>query len=131
MVYRILVASYTNEIFTLAFDPDARSLTLTSTTTVGFHPSWITPHPTDKNIVFTALEQADGQIVVLKVDEQGRVSVAGEGTTSGHSPCSLVATDEELLIANVCFYYFLGIRAYRECLRGHRSTCLGLSPPYL
>ena len=64
MVHRILVASYTNEIYTLAFDPQAPSLTLTSTITVGHHPSWITPHPTDKSIVFTALEQSEGKIVV-------------------------------------------------------------------
>ncbi|KAI1790335.1 putative isomerase YbhE [Ganoderma leucocontextum] len=100
MVHRILVASYTNEIYTLAFDPQAPSLTLTSTITVGHHPSWITPHPTDKNIVFTALEQSEGKIIVLKVDEEGRVAVVGEGPSGGADPCSLVALDGQLLLGN-------------------------------
>ena len=101
MVHRILVASYTNEIYTLAFDPQAPSLTLTSTITVGHHPSWITPHPTDKSIVFTALEQSEGKIVVLKVDAEGRATIAGEGPSGGADPCSLVALDDELLLGNV------------------------------
>ena len=107
MVYRILVASYANEVYTLAFDPEAPSLTLTSTTTVGFHPSWITPHPTDKSIVFTALEQDEGKIVVLKVDEEGRVTVVGEGPSGGKDPCNLVALSEDLLIANVRIVFVL------------------------
>ncbi|KAI0701014.1 putative isomerase YbhE [Cerioporus squamosus] len=100
MVYRILVASYTNEIYTLAFDPEAPSLTLTSTVTLGHHPSWITPHPTDKTVVFTALEQSEGKIVVLKLDDEGRATVIGEGPSGGADPCSLLALDGQLLLAN-------------------------------
>ena len=106
MVHRILVASYTNEIYTLAFDPEAPSLTLTSTLTVGFHPSWITPHPTDKTIVFTALEQDDGKLVALKCDEEGRLAVISEGPSGGKDPCSLVALGDELLVANVRTQWF-------------------------
>ncbi|RPD57854.1 putative isomerase YbhE [Lentinus tigrinus ALCF2SS1-7] len=100
MVYRILVASYTNEIYTLAFDPEAPSLILTSTITLGYHPSWITPHPTDKTIVFTALEQSEGKIFVLKLDDEGRATVVGEGPSGGADPCSLLALDDQLLVAN-------------------------------
>ncbi|KAM5537915.1 hypothetical protein V8D89_008391 [Ganoderma adspersum] len=100
MVHRILVASYTNEIYTLAFDPQASSLTLTSTITVGHHPSWITPHPTNKRIAFTALEQSEGKIVVLSVDEEGRLAVVGEGPSGGADPCTLIALNNHLLLGN-------------------------------
>ena len=105
MTFRILVASYTNEIYTLAFDPQAPSLTLTSTITVGHHPSWITPHPTNKCIAFTALEQGEGKIIVLSVDEEGRLAVVGEGSSGGADPCTLVALDDHLLLGNVSFHY--------------------------
>lgn len=101
MVHRILVASYTNEIYTLAFDPSVPSLTLTSALTVGHHPSWITPHSTDKKIVFTALEQSEGKIIVLKLDDEGRAAVVGEGPSGGADPCSLLALDGQLLLGNV------------------------------
>ena len=101
MVYRILVGSYTNEVSTLAFDPEARTLTVTSSISVGHHPSWITPHPTDKSIVFTALEQFEGKIVVLKLDEEGRATIVGEGPSGGRDPCALVAVDDQLLLGNV------------------------------
>ena len=101
MVYRILVASYSNDVSTLTFDPDTRSLTLSSSISVGFHPSWITPHPTDKSIVFTALEQAEGKIIVLKLDDDGRATLVGDGPSRGADPCTSVAIDDQLLLANV------------------------------
>ncbi|KAI0645063.1 putative isomerase YbhE [Trametes meyenii] len=100
MVYHILVASYTNEIYTLAFEPEAPSLTLISTLTVGHHPSWITPHPTDKSIVFAGVEQADGKIVVLKYDDAGYGSVVAEISSGGADPCSVLALGNELLVGN-------------------------------
>ncbi|KAH9935149.1 putative isomerase YbhE [Epithele typhae] len=104
MVYHILVASYANEVSTLAFDPDAPtpSLSLTSTISVGHHPSWITPHPTDKSIVFTALEQDDGRLIVFKVGDEGRLTHVCERSTGGKDPCSLVTLSEpdEILVAN-------------------------------
>ncbi len=103
MVYRILVASYTNEIYTLVFDPDATSLELVSTITVGHHPSWLTPHPKDKSIVYTGLEQSDGKIVALKYDEEGRGTVIGEIPSEGADPCALLALEDELIIGNVRF----------------------------
>lgn len=101
MVYRILVGSYTTEIYTLAFDPEVPSLTLTSTITLGYHPSWITPHPTDKTIVFTALEQSEGKIFVLKLDDEGRATAVGEGPSGGADPCTLLALEGQLLLGNV------------------------------
>lgn len=101
MVYRILVASHTDEIFTLVFDPDAASLRLVSAVTVGHHPSWITPHPKDRSIVYTGLEQSDGKIIALKYDEEGRGTVIGQITSEGADPCALLALENELIVGNV------------------------------
>jgi hypothetical protein len=102
MVFHIYVGSYTNEISTLVFDPETPSLALVSSLTVGFHPSWLAPHPTDPSIVFAGLEQTDGQIVAVKFDKHGHGAVLGHVPSGGGSPCTLLATDSELLIGNVC-----------------------------
>ena len=101
MVFYIYVGSYTNEIYTLAFDPDTPSLALVSTLTVGFHPSWLTVHPRDPSIVFAGIEQAEGLIVAVKFDKHGQGTVLGSVSSGGSSPCTLLATDSELLIGNV------------------------------
>lgn len=95
------MGSYTNEVSTLAFDPEARKLTVSSTLSVGHHPSWITPHPTDKTIVFTALEQYEGKIIVLRLDDEGGATLVGEGPSGGRDPCALVAVEDQLLLGNV------------------------------
>ena len=102
MVYRIYVGSYSNEISTLSFDPDSRSLIVDSSITVGFHPSWITPHPKDKSLIFGGLEQSDGQIVVVKFDQKGHGTIVGSTSSGGKDPCTLLAHGSELLIGNVC-----------------------------
>ncbi|KAH9851144.1 putative isomerase YbhE [Lenzites betulinus] len=109
MVYRILVASYTNEIYTLVFDPEAPSLELVSTVTVGHHPSWLTPHPKDRSIVFTGIEQSDGKIVALKFDAEGRGAVIGEVPSGGADPCALVALETELIIGNYSSGRFVAV----------------------
>lgn len=102
MSYRILVGSYTNKIYTLTFDPTSSSLTLVSTLTVGHHPSWITPHPTDGSLVFAGLEQPDGKVVVVKYKADGQGTLIGEVPSGGADPCTLLAVGTELLIGNVC-----------------------------
>ncbi|KAH0829018.1 Lactonase, 7-bladed beta-propeller-domain-containing protein [Lanmaoa asiatica] len=56
-----------DSIYTLEFDPaplaGTPTLKLTSQVKVGHHPSWIEAHPSDRSLIFTGLEQADGQIV--------------------------------------------------------------------
>ncbi len=101
MSFRILVASYSNSIYTLEFDPVARSLARIASIEVGHHPSWITFHPKDRSLVFTGLEQADGKIIALKFNAQGEGRVVAEAPSGGADPCSLHATDDDLLIANV------------------------------
>ncbi|TFK45121.1 Lactonase, 7-bladed beta-propeller-domain-containing protein [Crucibulum laeve] len=118
MTHRILVSSYTNDITTLSFDTSAPSLTVTSITTVGYHPSWITFHPGDRSLVCAGLEQSDGKVILLKYDEVGKGTIVAEAPSGGRDPCSLLATKEELLIAN----YSSGIVA---------SLPLSSKPPYL
>ncbi|KAF8058602.1 Lactonase, 7-bladed beta-propeller-domain-containing protein [Lyophyllum atratum] len=100
MVHLILTASYTNEVYTLAFDPETSSISIASSLTIGHHPSWITFYPGNESLVFTGLEQADGKAVALKFDDEGKGEVVAEAPSGGADPCSLVATKNELLIAN-------------------------------
>ncbi|EMD32989.1 hypothetical protein CERSUDRAFT_118417 [Gelatoporia subvermispora B] len=100
MVYHILVGSYSNEIYTLAFDPDISSLTLASSVTVGYHPSWIERHPGDPSVILAGIEQADGEIVAVKFDRDWRGKVAGRKTSGGSDPCTILPLGDELVIGN-------------------------------
>lgn len=105
MQYKILVASYSDEITALAFNPTSGSLTITSTITVGHHPSWITSHPEDPSLVFACLEQPDGEVVVLKYDsESGKGGIVAQASCGGKYPCFLTVLGDELLVANVRLY---------------------------
>lgn len=101
MAFRILVASYTNAVYTLTFDPASSTLLCTSTTLVGYHPSWITFHPKDRTLVFACLEQEEGKVIAIKYDPEGKGSVVSDAPSGGDYPCSLLALNEELFIANV------------------------------
>lgn len=101
MVYHILVASYSNDIVTLTFDPSSPSLEVTSKLTVGHHPSWIASSPEYPGLVWTGLEQADGKILTLEKDGDGRLSKVAEVSSAGSDPCHLVVHKDELVIANV------------------------------
>ncbi|RDB20797.1 6-phosphogluconolactonase [Hypsizygus marmoreus] len=100
MTHLILTSSYTNDISTLAFDPANGTLELVSATTVGHHPSWITFYPGDHSLAFTGLEQTEGKVVALKYDEDERGTVVAEVPSGGADPCSLLATMDELFVAN-------------------------------
>ncbi|KAF7294515.1 putative isomerase YbhE [Mycena kentingensis (nom. inval.)] len=101
MLNRILVASYTNSIYTLHFNPDTLSLTQIAAVDVGHQPSWIATHPSDTTLVFAALEQSDGQVVAVKyASDYTTASVLATAPTNGQDPCCLLATRDELLIAN-------------------------------
>lgn len=107
-IYKILVGSYTDSIYTLEFDPTPSSGTSTfrylSQVHVGDNPSWIEVHPSDRSLIFASLEQApDGQIAVIKYDKDGNGHRIEEATCSsgGADPCTLTVNEDELLIANV------------------------------
>ncbi|KAI0268656.1 3-carboxy-cis,cis-mucoante lactonizing enzyme [Gloeopeniophorella convolvens] len=99
-VYRILVASYTDHVTTLLFDPAGPTLKVASELRVGHHPSWLTVHPDDPYLVFTGLEQAEGVAVAIKYDEEGRGTVVGEIPSGGADPASLLAVKDTLLVGN-------------------------------
>jgi len=100
MSYRILVASHSDFIYTLSFNPTSKSLHLEHKTHTGHHPSWITSSPHDKSLVFAGLEHPEGKIVVLKF-ENGKGTLQKTISSGGRDPCSLLATEKELFVANV------------------------------
>ena len=92
------------EAVEVVFDPDAApapTLEVVSTRTVGFHPSWLTAHPNDPTLVFTGLEQGEGRVVAIRFDADGHGTVVGTAPSGGVDPCSLLATEKELLVGNV------------------------------
>lgn len=94
------------------FDPSTSpaTLTLESSVEVGHHPSWITPHPIDKSVFFTATETTTGVVKVLKYDlENGRGRIVAEASSGGADPCHLAVSGHDLFVANVstwpmCWY---------------------------
>jgi len=105
MAYNILVASYTDEIYSLSFNATAASLTAVTSVVVGHQPSWITTYPGDPSLVFVALEQSQGKIILVRFDNDGKGKVVGEVPSGGADPCSLLTTKDELFVANVCIIY--------------------------
>jgi hypothetical protein len=104
----ILVASYTDSIYTLSFDPTpltgSPTLKLLARTPVGHHPSWIGSHPSNKSLIYTGLEQADGEVVAIKYGMGGTVEggeVVARAKSGGADPCTLLVTEDELIIGNV------------------------------
>lgn len=121
MMYKILAATYTDRVETLLFDSEAGSLSITSSLTVGHHPSWITPHPENPAIWFTGLEQEDGRVVAIEYDKEGKGKVIGELPSEGAEPCTLVAYKGDLIIGNVSFFPPLrlrrpGIHRFGRCI---------------
>lgn len=107
MSYRILVSSNSDFVYTLCFSPTTGSLDLEHKTCTGHCPSWITPYPGDKSLIFTGLEQQEGKIVVLRLDNDGIGVVKKILSSGGSDPCSLFATESELFVANVCILRML------------------------
>jgi 6-phosphogluconolactonase (cycloisomerase 2 family) len=107
MDYRLLVASYGDEIITLNFNPESRTLSTIASLPVGSRPSWITPHTSDPSIYFASLELEEGEIVVLKYNESGIGQVIGKIPSLGVDPCHSLMTEGDLLIANVSFGFGL------------------------
>ena len=136
MAHCILVSSNTQVIYTLKFDPSVPSLELEHESHVGYHPSWITSYPGDKSLIFTGLEHQEGQVVAVTFDDSGKGTVAKQITSGGSDPCSLVATKDELHVANVRLS-----NPYISCVRlqnasqysggGVALVPISNTPPYL
>ena len=105
--YRILVASYTDRITSLLFDPTGPSLKVTSEVKVGARPSWLTVHPSDPSLIFTGLENLEGVVVALKYDNDGNGTIVGQIPSGGADPASLLATTDTLFVGNVRARRFL------------------------
>ncbi|KAF5388514.1 hypothetical protein D9757_004699 [Collybiopsis confluens] len=102
MSFIILAGSYSNDVYTLYFDSKNKTLSVKRSLNVGFHPSWITPHPKDKSTVFAGLEQEDGRIIVIKYTTSDWTgSVVADSSSGGRDPCFITVVKDELLIANV------------------------------
>lgn len=99
--YHILVASNTDRITSLFFDPYGPTLNVTSEIVVGSHPMSIMGHPSNPSLAFTGLEQEDGAVVALTIDETGNGTIVGEIPSGGAIPGSLLATMEALFVGNV------------------------------
>ncbi|EIW80179.1 3-carboxy-cis,cis-mucoante lactonizing enzyme [Coniophora puteana RWD-64-598 SS2] len=97
--YTILVGSYAESLYVLEFDPSAKTLKLNQSLKVGYHPSWITVHPTDKSLIYTALEQKDGEVIVLKYAE-GTLTELQRAPSGGRDPCTVLASEGELIVGN-------------------------------
>jgi 6-phosphogluconolactonase (cycloisomerase 2 family) len=102
MAYNIAVGSYTNDIVTLSFNSENASLKATSSFSVGHHPSWLAANPSHPSLVWTGLEQADGKVLTLRFDSNGKGEVVSETSSGGKDPCHLFALKDELIIGNVC-----------------------------
>ena len=101
-MHRILVGSYTDYVYTLDFDPLSKSLNLVAKTKLATNPSWITPHPNDPTLIFAGLEQNEGKVIAVKFDDKsGEGRIVGEASSGGAGPCSVLATEDEVIIANV------------------------------
>ncbi|KAG1901037.1 Lactonase, 7-bladed beta-propeller-domain-containing protein, partial [Suillus fuscotomentosus] len=73
-------------------------------TIVGHHLSWITSHPSDKFLIYTGLEQADGEVAAIKYGWSGTVEegeVVARAKSGGADPCSLLVAEDEFIIRNV------------------------------
>lgn len=101
MAYHIAVGSYSDQVHFLKFDPEISSLTVLPSITVGYHPSWLTPHHSDPSIIYAGIEQSDGRVVTLKLEQDGRVAILADISSGGDSPCTLLTSQDELLIGNV------------------------------
>lgn len=129
--FPILVASYTNDIVTLEFDSDSATLKPVSSVTVGYHPSWVEGHPTDKSLVFTGLEQTDGKLVALRYDASGKGTVISKVSSIGADPCSVHVDKDVVFAANVCSYILYDeILMMNQVGVMNQSIRLGLSPSH-
>lgn len=133
----IVAASYTNSLTLLAFSPPA-VFEAVCEIEIGFHPSWVTQHPLNPSLIFAGLEQEDGEVVAVLFDTQsGKGKVVGRAKSGGGSPCTLLSTEDELIVGNVrsaytpCLPECLAENAHANSLY---STCQlqfhpSLSPP--
>src|SRR5271154_5568932 len=100
-MYKIIVGSYTDEILTLAFDPEAGKLEVVSTVKSGQSPSWIALHPTDRSLLFAVNELTEGKLQLFRVLQDGSLRFLEERPSGGADPASLLVFESTVIVANV------------------------------
>lgn len=105
-MHKILVSSYSGEIKTLDFDPEAGTLTISGTTKTGPAASWMGLHPSDPSLLFLTNEVTDGRVQVYKVSSESsdgtlKLELLGERSSSGADPASFALTEKAIIIGNV------------------------------
>jgi len=100
--FHILVGSHTFNVYTLHFTPSSSTLTVHSTTKVGYHPTYLAQHPTSKDIVIATIEQEAGELAVLKVDHVsgGRTQVIQKVGSGGIYPCFVRILEKGIYVPN-------------------------------
>ncbi|KAK1231936.1 hypothetical protein PQX77_004929 [Marasmius sp. AFHP31] len=96
----IIAGSNTDQVSTLKFDTETGKLSKSSSVTVGNKPSWVTAHPRNKSIIFTALKVKGAKLIVLEFDGDGKGKVVDEAPTGGDGPSSLIAGEHDVVVGN-------------------------------
>lgn len=107
---KIVVASYTDTVTTIAFEPQASKLEVIANLGAGYRASWITPHPLDRTLAFVCLENSDGQLVAIRFDdsEEAGGKILGKIESGGSDPCHMAITKyQEIITANVSLKVWL------------------------
>lgn len=100
---KILAGAYSSVIATLLFSTNPPSLSILKTSQAGFSPTWITPHPANKSIVYATQEYTAGQIWSFVVNADGSLTKLATISTGGDSPVYVGVSDDQsqLLVPNV------------------------------
>jgi 6-phosphogluconolactonase (cycloisomerase 2 family) len=111
MVHKILVGGYSDSVSVLSFEASTpsnskASLKLSSITKIGQNPSWVSKHPERNDLALATLEEADGRVVLLKINlisegGEGEVEVIQTVSTKGADPCHVEWLEDEVVISNV------------------------------
>ncbi|QRV85156.1 lactonase, 7-bladed beta-propeller [Ceratobasidium sp. AG-Ba] len=91
--YKILVGGYTSMLSTLSFTSGNSNLPTVSTISTN-NPSWITAHPTNKNIIFATQDSYIGGIQSFTINSQGQLSKIATVATGGDSPAHMIVSND-------------------------------------
>ncbi|CUA68676.1 hypothetical protein RSOLAG22IIIB_08046 [Rhizoctonia solani] len=102
MSYKLLIGGYTSTITTLLFNSTSSSLSTIGTFPAGFNSTWITTHPTDKNVVYAGQEGTPGSILSFVVGQSGQLTQVDSTFTGGNRPVHLTISSngKEAVVAN-------------------------------
>jgi len=82
----ILAGGYTSAIASYLFNTDTNSLTLTSQTTTGANPSWITLDPNNDGILYATNENTDGALQSFTINSDNSLTLQSTTSSGGDGP---------------------------------------------